>query len=167
MVTGGYGPENSSGHSGSQTSQDRADREDATGITSKRDNETLVRLYLAAFVGFTCAEFEDQFQLSHGQASGSLSRLHRAGLISRKTEKRKRQQVYIHNAFVAHSEDDLAPYRPNAAYRDDRKPMALGLPNDTQIAMALERAGCDAYSQNVREQREFLEELKEVIENGG
>lgn len=167
MVIGGYGPEGSSGHSGSETSKERADRDDASGITSKRDRETLVRLHLANTMGYTCAEFERKFDLSHGQASGSLSRLHRAGLITRLRNKRDGQQVYVHRAHVSHG-DDLAPYRPNAAYREDRRPMALELPNDTQIAQAMERCGWnESAGLTVSEVRYFLEELKEVVENGG
>lgn len=76
--------------------------------------------------GATCREVQNFFELDHGAASGALTRLHRAGLVVRLTETRDRQQVYV--ALMHAGDRETSEYRPNSAYREDRKPMPLERP---------------------------------------
>lgn len=60
--------------------------------------------------GATAREFGEALSLHHGQASSTLSRLHRRGKIARLTEKRDRYKVYVHPDFVDGRKVD--PERP-------------------------------------------------------
>lgn len=111
MIEGGY--PNSSGHSGSETSQARAEREDSTGITGKRQRQVYAYVQGHLHGGATCAETERDLGLGHGAASGALTRLHRAGKLTRLMRERDGQQVYVHPVFV-HPMESESPYRPNA-----------------------------------------------------
>lgn len=119
---GGYGPESLPGHSGSETSEAGA-RHPGVGPKTLK---VLEDVESTGHWGLTCRELEMMTRMGHGAASGALTRLHRAGYVKRLTEKRGKQQVYLHARFFnpkyGHEE---APYRPNAAYREDRKPMPL------------------------------------------
>lgn len=111
MIEGGY--PNSSGHSGSETSEARAKREDSTGITGERQRQVYDYVVDQRIAGTTCAEVEKILGLGHGAASGALTRLHRAGRIVRLSDTREGQQVYIHPLYVD-GDASLSPYRPNA-----------------------------------------------------
>ena len=101
----------SSGFSGSETSRERAERQDATGVTSERQKAVLRALDNAGERGATWKEIGDAFGWHHGQASGVLSGLHKAGLITRITERRQRCQVYVLPFYLADREQ--APYKRN------------------------------------------------------
>lgn len=124
-TVGGYGPESLPGHSGSETSEEAARR---PGV-GKKTMEVHRLLETARREGLIAREVGVLTGLSHGAASGALSRLHRAGLVERLTERRGRQQVYVAPEYVDGRE--TAAYRPNAAYREDRKPMPLERPEPT------------------------------------
>lgn len=86
----------SSGHSGTDTSRERAEREDADGTTG--DLQRLVRGAVSASDtrGVTVAELRDYFSdRHHGSLSSALTNLHRAGRIARLTEVRGRCKVYV------------------------------------------------------------------------
>lgn len=86
----------SSGWSGSDTSRERADRDDSTGKTTKRQREILRYLRRRENIGTTWKELADWYGWHHGQASGSLSNLHKGGLIVRlKDTRRDRCAVYV------------------------------------------------------------------------
>ena len=85
----------SSGWSGSETSADRARMEDSTGVTTKRQGEVLGALAWKEKYGATWVELGSNLGLHHGQISGPLSVLHKAGKIARLTEKRDRCAVYV------------------------------------------------------------------------
>lgn len=80
---------------GVATSEERARRDDADGTTSKRQSEVLARLAFYAEDGQTWRELATGRGWHHGQASGVLSVLHKAGKISRLTERRDRCFVYV------------------------------------------------------------------------
>ena len=124
-TVGGYGKESLPGHSGSETSEEAARR---PGV-GKKTMEVHRLLEAAGREGLIALEAGALAGLSHGAVSGALSRLHRAGLVERLTERRGRQQVYVAPEYVDGRE--TAPYRPNAAYREDRKPMPLERPEPT------------------------------------
>jgi len=90
----------SSGWSGSSTSKARADHDDAIGKTSTRQRQVLTRLLSEGHLGLTWRELAGPEGWHHGQASGTLSVLHRAGIICRLTETRVRSKVYVHPTFV-------------------------------------------------------------------
>lgn len=121
---GGYGKESLAGHSGSETSEAAARRP-----KGKRMKQLLEHLEEIGPVGATCREVQNFFDLDHGAASGALTRLHRASLTVRLTETRDRQQVYV--ALMHAGGREESPYRPNSAYREDRKPMPLERPEPT------------------------------------
>jgi hypothetical protein len=89
-----------SGHSGSDTSRERAARADADGTTAQRQLDTLAHLDHAGAEGLTYRELGDLTGMHHGQSSGSLSNLHMVGEIERLTEARNRCKVYVLPAYV-------------------------------------------------------------------
>lgn len=99
-----------SGHSGSDTSEERARREDRDGTTSKRQRATLTYLSGRGQQGATWVDLGSAFNLNHGQASGVLSVLHGAGKIERLTERRHKCLVYVAPEYVAGRE--LSPRKP-------------------------------------------------------
>jgi hypothetical protein len=85
----------SSGWSGSDTSRDRAEHDDSTGVTTERQRMVLTMLEDARVRGLTWKELADQAGWHHGQASGALSVLHQVGLIERLAERRNRCHPYV------------------------------------------------------------------------
>jgi DNA-binding MarR family transcriptional regulator len=86
---------NTSGHSGSDTSRERAEREDSNGTTSYRQRETLSMLHSRGTLGVTWKELGERYNWHHGQASGVLSVLHKEGWIVRLKERRNKCAVYV------------------------------------------------------------------------
>lgn len=84
-----------SGASGSDASYERADREDNGGITSLRQQQTLSVLTVAGPHGLTWTELGHQYGWHHGQSTGVLSMLHKAGRIARLRDKRNRCSIYV------------------------------------------------------------------------
>lgn len=84
-----------SGWSGSQASEQRAKQADSTGLTARRQLDTLNQLERAEAAGLTWQELAFHFGWHHGQASGALSNLHKGGHIERLVEKRNKCHVYV------------------------------------------------------------------------
>jgi len=84
-----------SGWSGSRTSEERARQEDENGTTSWRQSETLGVLFDAGYFGVTWSELADIYGWHHGQASGVLSVLHKAGKIIRLKDRRNKSAIYV------------------------------------------------------------------------
>jgi hypothetical protein len=101
----------SSGHSGSDTSAARAEHEDSTGVTGKRQRRAMYLLDARAARGMTWSEFASAERLHHGQASSVLSNLHKAGRIVRLNQTRFRSKVYVLPEWVKGRE--VEPYRAN------------------------------------------------------
>lgn len=89
-----------SGASGSSASHDRAAHEDATGVTSARQRLTLDMLGEAKGNGLTWLEIHYVTGLHHGQVTGLLSVLHKAGRIARLRERRNHCSVYVMPEWV-------------------------------------------------------------------
>ena len=89
-----------SGWSGSETSKERAIREDKDGTTSQRQEDTLCDLFDAGYDGLTWHELAELHGWHHGQASGVLSVLHKADLVVRLKERRGKSAVYVVPAYV-------------------------------------------------------------------
>ena len=89
-----------SGWSGSDTSKARAVTADSDGTTSKRQAATIRMMKVQAENGMTVAELRLWTGWHHGQASGVLSVLHKAGTIARLSESRSRCKVYTLPEYV-------------------------------------------------------------------
>lgn len=85
-----------SGWSGSVTSRDRAHSADSSGKTSERQEETLSRLLKAGARGMTWKDLSMSTEWHHGQSSGVLSGLHKAGMIYRLAQSRAGCRIYVH-----------------------------------------------------------------------
>lgn len=84
-----------SGWSGTETSRQRAEREDSSGITGQRQRLVLAILRDAVTRGLTVKDVREYTNWHHGQASSALTNLHRAGAIQRLSETRDRCKVYV------------------------------------------------------------------------
>jgi len=84
-----------SGHSGSETSKERALGSDRSGQTARRQAQALKLLDEQKSFGITWKELSDMTGLHHGNSSGVLSVLHKTGRIARLREKRNRCKVYV------------------------------------------------------------------------
>jgi len=129
-----YG-EKGSGWSGSETSRERAEREDAMGITGRRQAEVYGLLATHTTKGMTVKEVEDWLGIGHGPASSALTHLHRAGRVARLKERRFNQQVYVLKGYTADREE--SPYRPRLA-----KPHPRYMTKD-QVLACMGDAGMD------------------------
>ena len=84
-----------SGHSGTDTSKGRALHADRSGKTALRQAQALNLLSQREMAGLTWKEFSEITGLHHGTASGVLSVLHKTGRIARLKERRNRCKVYV------------------------------------------------------------------------
>jgi hypothetical protein len=114
-----------SGWSGSDTSRERAQREDTDGTTTERQQAVLTFLAARGWYGATVNEVvRGHPGWHHGHASGALSVLHKAGRIARlgaREDRRQQCAPYVTLDNVGGRE--TSPYRPNrpslAAYTTD------------------------------------------------
>ena len=79
----------------SDTSRERADSDDAEGTTQARVNAVLEHLKMRRD-GMTWPELAAVLKLHHGQISGCLSMMHKAGLVFALRAKRDRCHPYVH-----------------------------------------------------------------------
>jgi hypothetical protein len=89
-----------SGWSGSDTSRERAQADDASGTTAQRQADMIAHLDKAGANGLTYRELVDITGMHHGQVSGPLSNLHKAGEIARLKEVRHKCKVYVLPEYV-------------------------------------------------------------------
>lgn len=142
-----------SGWSGSETSFQRAIREDNNGVTASRQTQVLQYLDYVQYQGATWRELATEFNWHHGQASGVLSVLHKEGAIFRLAkERRNRCSVYVRTEYLNDREFEMH----NSAKRKDetywRKKFASEI--DKACAMSHNGTFCDCHF------------AKEVILNG-
>lgn len=104
-----------SGWSGSDTSRERADQADVSGVTSKRQQGVLELLEVRRTVGATWVDVSKYLNLHHGSASGALSALHKTGHVSRLTERHNGSLIYVLPQYVAGR--PTSPYKPNVSAR--------------------------------------------------
>ena len=83
---------------GSDTSRERAQREDADGTATRRRQLIMSRLFNAPF-GMTWREMAKETGLHHGQVSGALSVLHKQGRIAMLKDKRDKCHPYVHPKY--------------------------------------------------------------------
>lgn len=101
-MTGGalmYG--GTEGSSGSAASHERATREARDGTATERQERLLSFLDEQGEYGATWQEVGTSLGLHHGQVTGALSNLHKAGIVARLTTKRARCSVYVLPEHVA------------------------------------------------------------------
>lgn len=98
-----------SGHSGGETSRDSVIAQDQTGKTGTQQRQTLglagtsnviIGRRTGGTFGITCHEVAAATDMHHGQASRSLTVLHKAGLICRLRDKRGRASIYVLPEYV-------------------------------------------------------------------
>lgn len=84
-----------SGHGGNGPSRERAEREDASGVTTQRQREVMEFLTEVGEYGATWKELGEALGWHAGQSSGALSVLHKEGFVARLKNKRQRCSVYV------------------------------------------------------------------------
>jgi hypothetical protein len=89
-----------SGWSGSDTSKERAKREDADGTTGLRQRQTLTHVRHQEERGLTWKELSEITNWHHGSSSGALSVLHKDGILVRLTQRRNKCAIYVSPEFV-------------------------------------------------------------------
>jgi hypothetical protein len=90
-----------SGWSGSDTSHQRAKKQDKEGETQARQRAILLALLDAESDGLTWKEVDSLLEINHhGSTTGSLSNLHKANKIARLAEKRGRCKIYVHPDYI-------------------------------------------------------------------
>lgn len=102
----------SSGWSGTDTSEERADEADAFGTTAQRQQYVLDLLRARGAEGATWKEISALSMMHHGQSSGALSVLHKADKIARLLERRDKCRVYVLHDYVYERETDSQGRRP-------------------------------------------------------
>lgn len=88
----------SSGHSGTDTSEERANTRDKDGNTAMLQFTIYNNIRLSQGNGRTVGELKHFGH--HGNVSGALSNLHKKNTISRLKEKRGKQKIYVCNEYV-------------------------------------------------------------------
>lgn len=84
------------GHSGSDTSRERAEREAAGGAAAYRQGRILDMLANAGTIGLTYIEIADKLGKRGGAVTGALSSMHKAGQIAAlKYDRRNGCGVYV------------------------------------------------------------------------
>lgn len=89
-----------SGWSGTETSRQRAEEQDRSGITGARQRAILHDIVNAGASGLTVKELRDITGWHHGSVSACLTNLHKAGAIARLSEVRDRCKVYVAPEYV-------------------------------------------------------------------
>lgn len=115
------------GHSGavtaSDTSLERALKEDADGTTAARCNLILTHLQMRPN-GLTWAELAALLNLHHGQVSGALSMMHKNGQVFALRVKRNRSHPYVHARYRSiHPSSDRFDEPVKTKARQEREAM--------------------------------------------
>lgn len=102
-----YGNPPTEGHSGTDTSRERALTEAVNGVAAARQRYLLILAANAGEKGITVAEArESNGKLHHGSVSASLTGLHIAGRLERLTAKRGKCRIYVLPQYVNDRETD-------------------------------------------------------------
>jgi hypothetical protein len=97
----GRGANRNSGFRGSETSEQRARTQDSNGETGRRQSRAISLLAYSRQRGLTWKELDDLTGWNHhGKTTGTLSNLHKVGLIARLTQTRDRCKVYVLPDYV-------------------------------------------------------------------
>lgn len=93
------------GYAGTDTSRERAEREAADGTLADRQHQILDYLLHCGVVGGTWHQLSIELELHHGQVSGALSNLHKAGEVFMLRQRHNRSHPYVHNKYRAFYSD--------------------------------------------------------------
>jgi DNA-binding MarR family transcriptional regulator len=88
------------GWSGSEASHDRAIEERDNGTASERQRRTMQEVCDLGVYGITVKDLRDITGWPHGQASSTLSVLHKEGRLERLKDRRDRCHIYVHPTDV-------------------------------------------------------------------
>lgn len=147
------------GHSGSDTSRDKALGDARAGRDVKRRAKTLTLMREAGARGLTWWEIDDFTGWGHGRISGALSNLHKEGRLARLADTRGRSKVYVLSDLTLDRATEK-PGRNKPAEGYDEKDMAEveqrgyqrgfddgeSVCND-ELTAAMNRATADGYKQ--------------------
>lgn len=97
------------GHSGTDTSKERAEREASNGTATMRQKLLTIYLHNRAEKGLTWSEVADFLEVHHGSASSLLTNMHKQGRIVRLSEKRNKSKVYVLPEYT--NGRDTEPYK--------------------------------------------------------
>jgi hypothetical protein len=101
-----------SGWSGTDTSRERAKRNDANGTTLTTQKSVLDAVECSGFDGMTVADIRKQFpDRHHGTLSGALTNLHMEGQLLRLKAKRMGCKIYVVPRYQ--SNRDIEPPKRN------------------------------------------------------
>lgn len=100
---------NTSGHNQSETSRERAEWRDNTGITANNQIKVMKYLDKAGPYGVIYHDLNDLFGWGSQNSSNVLSNLHAVGEIVRIKERRNRCYVYVLERFVEGRE--VSPFK--------------------------------------------------------
>ena len=89
-----------SGHSGTDTSKERAVSQDKSGKTAVLQKQVMIILEQNKGYGATWQECAEWLEMHHGTISGALSVLHKTGYISRLKDKRNGCKIYVLPNYV-------------------------------------------------------------------
>ena len=112
----------SQGHVEQPASLERARREREKGVFTQRAQMVLRELERREDHGGTWQELGEVLGLHHGQISGALSVLHKAGAVFTTRAQRDRCHVYVHAAWRNHFADAARidqPVRTKSALRKE------------------------------------------------
>jgi hypothetical protein len=140
-----------SGWSGTDTSRDRAVEADRSGKTLARQRRVYSILATFRGDGLTWRELSDETGWHHGQASGVLSVLHKAGKIERLEKKRDKCHVYV---LPEYSDGQiLSPYRNKMTQKEMRDTlMSIANERDSRTRFGLTTKALDTYFPDWREE---------------
>lgn len=141
------------------TSTARAISEDLEGVTAERQRAVLEFVEMQGSFGVTWRDVADHLGLHHGQASGVLSTLHKAGHIFIHTPtKRNRCVVYVGSSFKPFIRADERQDEP----KQTRGTQELNALNG--LLDAVERMLFSQTMTTVQEVRTAFNEYKEVTQ---
>jgi hypothetical protein len=162
-----YDSGTSSGWAGSDTSHDRAARDDASGRTADRQWTVLRLVDNAGYAGATVKDLRDLLEplgWHHGQVSSALTLLHKAGRIQRLTVKRDRCHPYVNPGLVM-GRDTQAPGLTKPGQRARRDALSDAL--DAVRALRLPDTGLVGAVSFNRGVDKALEALETMVEATG
>lgn len=96
----------------SRRSSEQQEKDDESGATTARQAATVQFVRDAGQEGVTSKDLREEFAWHHGQASGAMSVLHKAGLIVRLAKTRDHYGVYVVPENIAGR--DVRRYQPAA-----------------------------------------------------
>lgn len=143
-----------SGWSGSETSRERAETEDADGTTSVRQTATMREVSEHGVYGVTVKELREITGWHHGRASAALSVLHKEGRLARLTDRRDRCAIYV-------TLDDVRG-RETAAHRANKATVSVLTAYEMAVLRSVRPVIEGGYPVSNREARVIFEALERV-----